>query len=901
MGARVRAGGTRRWRGVAAALILVSVASVASGPALPPSLRGAIYWDPSYSPQERAADLVSRMTLAEKAGQMISSMAPAIPRLGVRAYGWWNEAIHGVSREQTVDRDNPPVLVNTTMYPVSLSLGSSWDPALAYRVATAVSDEAREVVRDNTLDLTFYSPTVNLARDPRWGRNDETYGEDPVLTAAMGTQFVNGMQGKDTDGKALPEGGGYLKTATTVKHYAANNSEFNRRTGSSDMDERTLREYYTAQFRDIVRRSAPASIMTAYNEVNGVPASANVHLLQTLGRQTFGFDGYYTSDCDSISEIEHGHHWIPSGSPSLDTLQRHALANAAGVDLECQQGYHDEFNYANALPDAVRQHVKTPSGTYTQDYVDSSLVRLFTARIRLGEFDEPARVGWVRAARARVPAGSWVNSDANQAITQTPQRLALAREAAQQSIVLLENSPPPGTDRPVLPLVVPSTGAYRIAVVGPMARPDTMYLGGYSSAQGPAGKANQVNAHDGLLAAVHAVNPDATVDYFPGAPETLDAYDVVVVCAGTDAGTAAEDTDRQDLALPGDQTALIRDIAARNPHTVVYLETIGPVDVDPFVAAVPALLWSSYNGQRKGEALADVLLGRVNPSGHLPFTWYRDVRQLPPIGDYGIRPAGDQLGRTYQYFAGDVSYPFGYGGSYTTFGYSDLRVDRSAVDADDTIIAGVDITNTGPVAGAEVVQLYAASPSAAALQRPVKRLLSFLKIMLHPGQTARADFAVPVADLAYFDEKSGRFAVDTGRYELLVGDSSAQQDRRASASVAVSGALTERPATLTAAPRAGSDPAGGGGRIVFRPGTTIEAQLTLAMTDDALYGYLGADRSRPLPDGCEVSYRSSRPSVLGVDGKATLRTVSPGVATVTATVRHPHGTVSTSFVVAVRA
>src|SRR3954452_3212079 len=222
-----------------------------------------IYLDRSYTPAERAADLVTRMTLTEKASQMNSSQAAAIPRLGVQAYGWWNEALHGVAFEQLTNNANATNLTNTTSYPVNLSLGSTWDPGLMYREATQISDEAREVVRDNVLDLDFYSPTVNLGRDPRWGRNDETFSEDPLLTGRIASQFVNGMEGKDEQGRLLAAGGGYYKTLTTLKHYAANNSEVNRRTGTSDMDDRTLREYYTAQFRAIVQAAHPGSIMSS--------------------------------------------------------------------------------------------------------------------------------------------------------------------------------------------------------------------------------------------------------------------------------------------------------------------------------------------------------------------------------------------------------------------------------------------------------------------------------------------------------------------------------------------------------------------------------------------------------------------------------------------------------------
>ncbi|MEV4350280.1 glycoside hydrolase family 3 N-terminal domain-containing protein [Actinoplanes sp. NPDC049596] len=326
-------------RRTVAVVLVVVLSGVVGGDAVRAAADQVIYLDPRYSPAERAADLVGRMTLAEKSSQMISSMAPAVPRLGVAAYGWWNEAAHGVAREQVNDGDQPSDLVNTTSYPVSLSLGATWNPELVRREASMISDEAREVVRDNRLDLDFYTPTVNLARDPRWRRNDETFGEDPRLTAKLAAAFVNGMQGD----------GAYLKTVATLKHYAANNSESNRLNGSSDMDERTLREYYTAQFRDIIRWSRPGSMMSAYNAVNGVPSAANTHLMETLARQTYGFDGYFTSDCDAVYEIMAGQNW----RPPLDQYGRTAWAQSAGEDLNCNMGYHDEWHYGNTIPTAV--------------------------------------------------------------------------------------------------------------------------------------------------------------------------------------------------------------------------------------------------------------------------------------------------------------------------------------------------------------------------------------------------------------------------------------------------------------------------------------------------------------------------------------------------------------------
>ncbi|HWM11657.1 MAG TPA: glycoside hydrolase family 3 N-terminal domain-containing protein, partial [Solirubrobacteraceae bacterium] len=473
-----------------------------------------VYLDTSYSFAERAADLVSRMTLSEKASQTISSRSPAIPRLGVQPFGWWNEALHGVSRSQFLDNANATTLFNTTSYPIDQSLGSSWDPDLVYRVAAAIGDEAREVSPDNRLNLDFYSPTMNLERDPRWGRNDEAYGEDPLHVTRLVGQFVNGMEGKDRDGKLLPGAAGFNKTLTTLKHYAANNSEIDRRTASSDMDDRTLREYYTAAFRGIVQDTNPGSVMTSYNRVNGVPTSADPYLMDGLLRQTFGFAGYVTSDCDSVFEIvgnaTQGHHWQP---PSYDRpvnhTERHAFAMSAGEDLNCQTGYRDNYNYLNQVPTAVDQGIPTLTDTFTVNDLDVAVTRLFTARMALGEFDPPEDVPWVTQARDRVPQGSWVNSDANNAVTETPARLALAREAGAKSIVMLKN------DGDALPLEVPESGDYKVAVMGYFANPPAAntYLGGYSSNQGPAGQAKTVNGYNGIRSAIQAINPVAEVDF----------------------------------------------------------------------------------------------------------------------------------------------------------------------------------------------------------------------------------------------------------------------------------------------------------------------------------------------------------------------------------------------------
>ncbi|MGN6608045.1 MAG: glycoside hydrolase family 3 C-terminal domain-containing protein [Jatrophihabitans sp.] len=872
-----------------------------------------IYLQRSYSPAERAADLVSRMSLAEKAVEMNSSQAPAIPRLGVAAWGWWNESNHGVNASTITPTGNATTLTNTTSYPSDLSMGSTWNPDLVYKEAGLIGDEARDTAPNNTENLDFYAPTVNLSRDPRWGRNDESWSEDPTLTAALASQYVDGLQGQTQQGVLPKSADGYYKAIATLKHYAANNSEVNRRSGSSDMDQRTLREYYTDQFAQIIEQAHPGSIMSSYNEVNGVPAAASVQLMNDLARDTFGFTGYFTSDCDAVYEIQAGHHWQPpTASAPLDQYGRTAYAISAGEDLDCNWGYHDQYSYGNTVPTALAQKIKTQTDTFNIGDVDTSLVRLFTARIETGEFDAESQVPWVKAARQRLGGTVWTSNASNNAITETPARLAQAQQSADQSLVLLKNKKPTGASGKLLPLKVPSSGAYKVAVVGYFAHPAFLFTGGYSSIQSGQGAANNVDAYTGIKTAVQQADPDATVDYFPGVtggttasslntvdPATIAAvkgYDAVIVVAGTDFTTSSEDHDRTSLALPGAQSSMISQVEQANPNTVVYLETVGTVDTSGFAASTPALLWSSYNGQRQGAALADVLLGKVNPSGHLPFTWYADQSQLPAITDYTIRPTGTQLGRTYMYFQGAQSWPFGYGQSYANFTYSDFKASKSA-DAEGTITATVKVTNRSSVAGAAVPQLYATTPFAtAAQQRPAKRLMTFAKVQLKPGQTKKVTLTFPASRLAFFDESANKDVVQRGTYGLQLATSA--DDVRRTASVKVTGSLGSIPTVVTAKPvEAGDKAADVAQRVYFDRDTTIDPQVTVSFDDQTLHGYVSKGESTSLPANVTLSYRSDRPSVVKVTKKGTLRTVGSGIATVTVTARWNGHSVQTSFVV----
>ncbi|MFZ0426787.1 MAG: glycoside hydrolase family 3 C-terminal domain-containing protein [Acidobacteriota bacterium] len=912
-----------------------------------------IYLDMSYSFEERAADLVSRMTLEEKQSQLGNTM-PAVPRLGVNAYNVWGEALHGVLGFFRGSNSGP------TSFPNSVATGASWDPELIQREATAISTEARGINSEVIRNLTFWSPVVEPMRDPRWGRNGESYGEDPFLISRIAGGFIRGMMGSDPT---------YLKAVPTGKHFFANNSEFNRHVGSSNMDARDLREFYISQYRYLIEEQKLPSIMTCYNRVNGHPITGSKYFVDSVVRKIYGLNGYVTGDCGAVGDIRTGHKVKATSS------QAAAMALKAGVDTDCGSEYQKK-----AL-DALRK------GLLTEGDIDRALVHMFTIRMRFGEFDPKDAVPYSSITRDSVA---------------TPEHAALAVEVAKKTPVLLKNEMVQGSNRRALPLDIKRVK--KIALLGPKA--DEVELGPYSgriseeqgitplegiqayfadkgakievvhsagaSAAGTGnlfnvawfelvkkdGSTQQIRAGDYFESSegvrrsgegqdrwIRNVADDAWTSYlnadvsnidkinlrlavpgeggsiefhvnsrdgeslgtfelestggqftpetksiparsisasgdqtlylvFHAAPakpipqETLDmasSADVAVVFVGTDERTATEEADRKTLDLPGNQLDLIQAVSKANPNTIVVMQTLGMVEVEAFknLAEVPGIIWTGYNGQGQGAAIAPILFGEVNPGGKLNFTWYKSMSDLPAFTDYNLRGGPNNNGRTHWYFKGDVSYPFGYGLSYTSFAYSNVRIDKNSITPNDKVTVSVDVKNTGKVDGDEVVELYVSTPdSPASLQRPIRRLKGFQRVTIPAGKTESVSIPVDCSDLWFWDPEAGRITFDQGRYVFEVGASS--RDIKGTAEATLSGTYTPYLRTVVAeAPQ-----------VQLRIGSIVPTTVTAAMSDDTF-----ADLAKT-----RVTYSSSRPSVASVDSSGIVTAQSPGVATITASV-----------------
>ena len=877
-----------------------------------------IYLDTSHSFAERAADLVSRMSLDEKIQQLHTNSAPAIPRLGVQQYTYWSEGQHGINA--LFANTNPGSVtggVHATSFPTNFAASMSWDKDLMYKETTAISDEARGLLdkslwgtgqnnlgpsKDNYGMLTYWAPTVNLDRDPRWGRTDEAFGEDPYFTGQMAGAFVNGYQGQNPDGSPQSK---YLKVASTAKHYALNNVEQDRTGISSDVSDDDLYDYYTAQFKSLIEKSHVAGLMTSYNAINGTPSAANTYTTNQIAQRTYGFGGYITSDCGAVGttyqSFPAGHDWAPPGwstdhkganaTWTNSATGRKVSGAAGGQAYALRAGTNVNCTGAEATSPNLDQAIK--AGVLSEGVIDNALVHLFTVRMQTGEFDPVNQQPYTKITKDAI---------------ESPAHQDLARTVADNALVLLQNDKVTDNGRPLLPADPATLG--KVVIVGDQAGKVT--LGGYSG-----DPTKKVDAVQGITAQVKAANPDAKIVHDAAGTSstatgeaTLSAQtqadiksaDLVVVAVGTDDATAGEGKDRSGLALPGNYGSLIDQVSALgNPRTVLDIQSDGPVAIEPYRAKVASIVFAGYNGESQGDALADVLFGKQNPGGHLNFTWYKDDSQLPAVSDYDLAPSGTGgLGRTYQYFTGTPTYPFGYGLSYTTFAYSHVRADRSSVNADGSVNVRFDVTNTGSVPGTTVGQLYAATDfTVKDRELPMKRLVGFQKTrLLRPGATQHITLHVRVADLAFHDGQKAKQVVHDGTYRFEAGPDSATT--AGSARVTVHGSLTPHVKYVTVQPEAVVHSAGDTVDLTARnqwikddTDPTAQPGRNLGVTADHIVEAVNDDGSFLDLSRTKVRYTSSDPSVATVSGKGLVTAVGNGVATISATV---HGVTGSAVI-----
>jgi beta-glucosidase len=561
---------------------------------------------------------------------------------------------------------------------------------------------------------------INISRDPRWGRIQECYGEDPFLTSRIGIAYVKGLQGDHPR---------YLKVASTLKHFAVNNQERGRMSLSAEVPERMLHEYWLPHFKACVVKGGARSLMAAYNAINGQPCAVNRLLLTDILRERWGFDGFVVSDLGGIDKLVRDHR--------ITTEPKVAVARAllAGCD-------YDDEQYRDAIPVAVRE------GLVSEHVVDRALSRVLPVAFRLGVFDPPQMVPY---------------SSITAEVIDSPAHRELALRTEQEAIVLLSNK-----DR-FLPLDKASLKS--VAVIGPAAdRPEYgNYFGAASRRVSPLqGLRNKMGDDIEILSATGCgiVRPGRRDD-MDRAVETAKRADVVVLCLGTNGRVEAESRDRDRLGLPDVQERLLKAVCRANPKTVVVLLNAGPLSVKWAKDNAPAILEAWYPGEEGGTAIADVLFGDYNPGGRLPYTIYESVNQIPPQTEYDI-----SKGFTYMYFKGKPLFPFGHGLSYTRFEYSNLTLSSSEIPTDGQLNVSVDVQNMGERDGDEVVQLYVRDVEGR-VKRPIKELRGFERIRLKPGERRRVTFSLKGNQLAFYDVSTHSFVVEPGRFDVMVGSSSA--------------------------------------------------------------------------------------------------------------------------------
>ncbi len=630
---------------------------------------------------QRAAELVEKMTGEERLGQLMVD-APAIDRLGIPRYYWWSEALHGVARAGLA-----------TVFPQAIGLAATFDARLMRRVGDVVSTEARAKYNLFTAQdrrglcqgLTLWSPNVNMFRDPRWGRGQETFGEDPYLSGMMGAAYVRGLQGDDPN---------YYKAVACAKHFAVHSGPEALRHGfNAQVSARDLNEYYLPAFHRLVVDARVESVMSAYNALDGVPCSANKRLLTDLLRGKWGFRGHVVSDAGAVRDISEGHHYITNRVASC------RAAIAAGLDLCTEDTY---ACLAGALKD----------GTLPPEELSPPLVRLLTARLLLGQLDPRGSTPWDYLGAKDVAS---------------PENRALALEAAEKSIVLISNNG-------ILPFDVKSTEA--IGVVGSRSHDVIALQGNYCGLTDSA-----VSVLSGVVGEV-----GAGMSVW-GRPEAYGNGNVIIACLGLTAEEEGEEGctvggsgDRTTYQLPEKQLEQLREWRKSGKRIITVIFGGSPFDLKEVTALSDAVLLCWYPGEQGGRAVAKVIFGKVNPSGRLPVTFPTSYEDLPKFEDYSL------TGRTYLYATCKPAYPFGYGLSYTTFGYDGIEVSRIG----ERIRVTCRVTNTGSKLGDEVVQLYVRAPEGAG-DRRVHHLEGFDRVSLYPGESKVVAFELPRSAFAVFD------------------------------------------------------------------------------------------------------------------------------------------------------
>lgn len=691
------------------------------------------FYNPLLSIDERVQDLISRLTLEEKADQMMNG-APEIKRLNMAPYDYWNEALHGVGRSGAA-----------TVFPQAIGLGATFDTDLAFRVSNAISDEARamyNVAKAKGYNkqyggLTFWTPNINIFRDPRWGRGQETYGEDPFLTAKIGTAFVKGLQGENPN---------YLKTAACAKHFAVHSGpEKVRHEFNVEVTKKDLWETYLPAFQALVEAKVE-SVMCAYNSVDGEPCCANKYLITDVLRKQWNFKGHVVTDCGAIDDF-----YTPKDKGGHGTVKTQAEAAAlvvkSGVSLNCGNSY-------DALPQAVKD------GLITEREIDEQLAVLFKTRFKLGLFD---------------PMGSNPYDAVSPDVVDSKEHRALAKEVAEKGIVLLKNNG-------ILPL---KNDLGKYFVTGPNASSIEILLGNYyginpnmvtilEGITASISPASQLQYRLGAMLNQKSINP---INYATGNARDSDVTIVVLGVSSTIEGEEGDSLDsstagdRLDYNLPQNQIEYLKELrktADRNPNDkkpIVAVITGGsPMNLAEVQELLDAVLLVWYPGEEGGTAVANILFGKTSPSGKLPITFPKSLDQLPPFEDYSMK------GRTYKYMNVDPMYPFGFGLSYTTFTYGEAKVSSKRISKKDNLVVSVTVTNSGKVKSDEVVQLYV-SDMVASVVVPNFQLANMKRITLEPGESTEVSFQLTPKTFEMVKNDGSR-VIESGDFKIYVGGSS---------------------------------------------------------------------------------------------------------------------------------